>query len=163
MALFKKKYEEYPPQKKVGLMPPPPPAPKLSSKKIVYEPPALEKDEIDEVIESIKAMDGRSKKPLLFSAFFKKRGQPAKFVDSKKFHPEPHLRPESNNIGTINNLIKSARNHLLDLKIEEAKHDYTEIIRIYNQLKPEEQKKIYDDIKDIYNDRKNAESLNLNI
>ncbi len=90
-------------------------------------------------------------------------------TNSQRFPQELHSSilnpadmPESNTIDTIYNLIRAAREHLLELDLTEAKHDYLEIIRIYNSLSLDAQKTVYEEIKELYQERKGAESLQSN-
>lgn len=154
MGFFKKKKADE------LILPPPPPLPDFDEQNARPNPsplPTHEDDEITAAIEKLKAEEEKKK-----GSFFSKLFKPKPKAEIKK---EPNFmpKPETSNIGTINNLMRSARNHLLDLKLGEAKKDYIAIMKIYNQLKPDEQKMAYEDIKELYDERKNAEALNLHV
>ena len=116
-----------------------------------------DEEEIKNAIDGMKKAD---KKPSVFKSVFSRKN------DEKKIK-EPELKnevkPESTNIDSIKNMIRSARSFLLDMKLDEAKKDYLHIIDAYNRLSSDEQKKVYNNIKELYDERKSAESLNLRI
>ena len=70
------------------------------------------------------------------------------------------LTPDINKLDTVFNLLVSARRNLSDLKTEDAKEDYLEMMKLYKDLRAEEKALVYNDIKDVYNERKNAEIYN---
>ena len=109
-------------------------------------------DEINEAIESMKIAD--KKRSLLTRLFTKSRTKTIR----KELGLE--LTPDINKLDTVFNLLVSARRNLSDLKTEDAKEDYLEMMKLYKDLRAEEKALVYNDIKDVYNERKNAEIYN---
>ncbi len=107
-------------------------------------------DEIDKAIDKVK---GKKKKKSWFSKLFRKKREEVEMDDE--------IKPEQENIETVYHLLRSGRNHLIDMKLEEAKKDYGAVMRIYDKLSAEDKKRVRDDIEDLYEDRKNAEALKL--
>ena len=69
------------------------------------------------------------------------------------------IQEQMDDISIIQKMINDARNHLMNLNLEDAKRSYIEILKIYNRIKPQEQAKVYHDIREIYFERKSAEQL----
>ena len=83
----------------------------------------------------------------------------------KKLEERPHKEPISpkppdlDKVSIIRNKIGDARKALVKFDLDTAKKNYTDVIKIYNNISPEDKAKVYHDIQDLYSERKNAEKL----
>ena len=105
-------------------------------------------NEIQRAIEGIK----KEKKPSpMFSGFFRRKlevGLPGIMPRTIERHDPLH---------SIEAKLHKARLALMDLRLEDAKRIYIEIMEIYNGLDAGDKAKVYQDIKDLYYERKGAE------
>ena len=109
-------------------------------------------DEIKSAIERIKIRE----RPSLLKRIFP--GKPAEARKDENLFP---LVKETGDLDIVRNKISMAKRAIMNLKLDEARKEYDEMIRVYNSMKPKEQAEVYEGIKEIYLERKNAESLKL--
>ena len=109
-------------------------------------------DEIKSAIEKIKIRE----RPSILKRIFP--GKPAEANKDENLFP---LVKETGDLDIVRNKISMAKRAIMNLKLDEARKEYDEMIVLYNSMKPREQAEVYEGIKEIYLERKNAESLKL--
>lgn len=71
----------------------------------------------------------------------------------------PEIKYEFDEIAIINQKIDEARDALLSMDTDKARHIYIEILKMYNALSVDKKKIVYESIKELYDERKNAEKV----
>ena len=124
----------------------------LKQEKFKPKAVAEAEEEIKSAIENIK----RQEKPSFFKSLFKKRKKTIETPAEDNLASETQ---ELDNISSIQNSIKTAREALMKFDVNTAKIEYIEVMKLYNRLNPQEKSKVYNDINELYLERKSAEGL----